>query len=131
MGDGSGLGSGTGTGGDGGAVLVAGIGSVIGQIFSLAARSAASLLFKKTSDIVAPRGKVIGYKNKGAREDIRTVSKKEFDKIEAELRKGAKIQPKRGDYDGTIFKRNDETIFGIRNSDDYGRTIDLFNNSGI
>jgi hypothetical protein len=138
MGDGSGGGPfGLGSGGSGGlgAILVAGIGSVIGQILSQAVRAGIRAAFgskaKPTGDILAPGGKAVGYRLKGASNKIRTVSQQEFNAIKQDLFASAKQVPNPEGYDGNVFQRPDGTRFGVRISKTSGETIDIFKSTGV
>lgn len=47
------------------------------------------LIFKKPDDVLKPNGQFVGYVNKGATPNIRTVSLNEFDKLKTDLLTGA------------------------------------------
>ena len=75
-------------------------------------------------------GNYIGKVNKGATENIRTVSKQEFDNIRKELLKNSK---KVGEYSngrGTWYELPNGDKFGIRHSSRHGETMD-FNVKGL
>ena len=72
-----------------------------------------------------PGGKELGVAKGSAGEGIRTTSKSEFGKLKSELLDGAVEVPARGGYIGKWFQRPDGSIFGIRNSEKYGETIDV------
>jgi hypothetical protein len=129
-----GLGGGGGSGGLGG-ILVAGIGSVIGQILSQVVREGIRAAFgskaKPTGDIITPDGKGVGYRLKGASDKIRTVSQQEFNAIKQDMFAGAKQVPGPKGYEGNVFQRPDGTQFGVRISKTSGETIDIFRSEGI
>jgi hypothetical protein len=75
-------------------------------------------------DILAPEGKFVGERYKGADADTTTVSSSKFEQLQNQLMQGAKptTQPT---YEGSAFKRSDGTVFGLRNSENHGLTIDI------
>ena len=80
---------------------------------------------KKTEEILLPAGKEVGVEEKGAGPGIRTVTPTEFNSIKQQLLDGASQLPPQAGYDGKWYKRQDGTIFGIRNSSGSGETIDI------
>ena len=77
-------------------------------------------------DILRPDGKAVGAK--GTSSGIRTVSSSELDDIEKYLMNlGSEKMPKDLSYpNGTWYKLpNGQGRFGIRNSKDFGKTIDI------
>ncbi len=80
---------------------------------------------KPLHDLIKPGGKELGIKRGGAREGIRTLERKEFDKLKSDMLDGAEeIVPREG-YSGKVFRRPDGTEIGIRESKKFGETIDV------
>jgi len=96
-----------------------------------AAKASQKLLAKNSksiNDLLMPGGKPIGYVKGQARGNIRSVSKKEFDRLEKELlKKSDKISKPRYESEGGAWYRMKDGSgeFGVRHSKDNGRTIDL------
>lgn len=84
---------------------------------------------KKTSSIdhiVKDRnGEFVGNVNKGATENIRTVSQQEFQQIKHNLLKDAKEIGKYSNGRGTWYQLPNGDRFGIRGSNRYGETLDF------
>ena len=82
---------------------------------------------KTLDEVLKPDGIEPGYRRPGAGDDIRTVTREEFGELEKQLLDGAKEVPPAQSYEGRWFLRRDGSIIGIRESADYGRTIDVIN----
>jgi hypothetical protein len=78
---------------------------------------------KKLEDILKPNDRLIG--SRGTSSLIRNVSPPEFDQILGELLKGGNQISAPNTYMGRWFSRQDQTIFGIRSSLNFGPTIDI------
>jgi hypothetical protein len=82
---------------------------------------------KSLNNLLMPKGQLVGIVKKGATQNIRTVTKSEFQSIESGLMgMGAKqVAVPRG-YRGKWYELpNGQGRFGIRNSEKSGKTIDL------
>ncbi|MCB1476816.1 MAG: hypothetical protein H6883_08100 [Rhodobiaceae bacterium] len=78
-----------------------------------------------TPELVYPNGQIIGYVNRSATPDIRTVSPAEYQQLRQNLLNGARpIQNQR--YGGSMFQRPDGFVFGLRQSKKHGETIDIW-----
>jgi hypothetical protein len=86
---------------------------------------------RSTGDILKPGGKDVGVSEKGAGSDIRTVSPSELQSLEKELLGGStrEISSPRG-YDGKWYLREDGSIVGVRESSQYGKTLDIVDPAG-
>ena len=76
-----------------------------------------------------PGGKELGVRNPGAKDNIRTLEKSEFDALKSELLSGAKEIVAPSDYDGRWFQRHDGSVVGVRDSVKSGNTIDIVRSS--
>lgn len=72
-----------------------------------------------------PGGKEIGVRNPGAAAEVRTVSKSELEEIKSQVLSGAAETPSPAAYSGKWYQRLDETIVGVRESKDYGLTVEV------
>ncbi|RPD82998.1 hypothetical protein EGK75_13805, partial [Neisseria weixii] len=75
-------------------------------------------------------GKFVGNVNKGATENIRTVSQQEFQQIKNNLLKDAKEVGKYSNGRGTWYQLPNGDRFGVRGSSRHGETLD-FNVRGL
>jgi len=78
---------------------------------------------KSLEDILKPEGRYIGERGSNSR--IREVTPPEFDQLLGGLLNGAQEVDAPVSYGGKWFSRKDGTIFGLRNSLDYGPTIEV------
>jgi hypothetical protein len=77
-------------------------------------------------DFFGPGGQSVGARNRGAGDEIRTVSTAEFDRLLAQLMKDAQnIPPPSLTFPGQWYRRSDGTIFSVRISERHGVTIDI------
>ncbi len=80
---------------------------------------------RSTADILAPGGNLIGVRERGAGDNIRTVPTEEFAQIRDQMLAGAVPVTTRREYNALRFDRPDGVRFGLRLSDDHGPTIDI------
>jgi hypothetical protein len=78
---------------------------------------------KKLEDILKPDGGYVGERGSGSR--IRTVPPGQFEQLLGQLLNGTARADTPPAYLGKWFSRKDGTIFGVRNSLDYGPTIEV------
>jgi hypothetical protein len=76
-------------------------------------------------DILMPGGKEIGVRNPGASGEVRTVSKSELDQIKSQVLSGATETVSPPSYAGKWYQRSDGTVVGIRESKDFGTTVEV------
>jgi len=82
--------------------------------------------WRRSEDMLAPGGQAIGTVNRGAEENIRTVSAGEFQNVRTLLMDGARPVETPKNYRGLYFERPDGLRFGLRLSEASGQTIDIF-----
>ncbi len=75
-------------------------------------------------DPLTPNGELIGLE--GNAKDVRTVSPSEFNDLRKRLLENSRSLPDHPTYDGRLYERTDGTQFGLRNSKNWGETIDVF-----
>ena len=79
-------------------------------------------------DLVYRGGHVIGYRYAGAREEIRTVSREEFNEMVGKILCDSRVErmtPISSTYQGVSYRLRDGSIVGLRNSQDSGLTLDI------
>ena len=76
------------------------------------------------SRILAPGGQPVGWVEKGADRDIRTVTTNKFTELKAALLKIA-TRSSYGSYNGDVYRLPNGDLFGIRMSKRFGETIDV------
>jgi hypothetical protein len=85
---------------------------------------------RTTEDILKPNGNPVGQVYRGAGNEVRTVTKPQFDALKLELQNGAKpVAGPRG-YRGQVYERSDGVQFDIRESQNSGQTIDIIRGNG-
>ena len=80
---------------------------------------------RSDEEICRPNGEWIGSRWRGAGEDVRTLSTTEFKSVWQELSAGGGLLTRPGNYRGIWYGTRDGGIVGLRNSGDWGWTIDL------
>ena len=84
---------------------------------------------KPLHDLLKPGGKELGSKFRSAGDGIRTLEKEEFGKLKSELIDGAVEVPAQQGYEGKVYRRPENSEFGIRSSEKYGESIDVMKTS--
>jgi hypothetical protein len=77
------------------------------------------------SDILLPGGQELGDKLGSAGDGIRTVTQPDMDGLKSKLMSGATEVASPPGYQGKTYQRPDGTVFGVRDSDKHGSTIDV------
>jgi hypothetical protein len=91
---------------------------------------------RSIDDIIAPDGRPLGWRARGAGEEILTVTPRMFDALRDDLAEGATLVPPSeragglAGYRGEVFARENGELFGLRFSSGSGDTIDLFGRGG-
>lgn len=80
---------------------------------------------KPLHELIKPGGKELGSKFRSSGDGVRTVERDTFSKLKNELMDGAEEVPGPRTYEGKVFRRPDNSEFGVRNSEKYGETIDV------
>lgn len=83
-----------------------------------------------TEDVLAPGGRPIGLRARGANDRVRTVSSREFYDTVDRLTKGSWPTAEPADYEGLRYERVDGTLIGLRFSEQNGITIDVLKSEG-
>ena len=82
-------------------------------------------------NVCRPNGSLLGSRQKGSDDDVRTVTTSEFEDLLRKLTNDAKeINPSDPTYQGAWFGRADGTVIGVRRSNRYGLTIDIIDSQG-
>ena len=76
-------------------------------------------------DILMPGGKELGVRNPGAAAEVRTVTKGELEDIKAQILAGATEMSSPAGCAGKWYQRLDGTIVGVRESKDFGPTVEV------
>ena len=79
----------------------------------------------RVAELVRPSGEIVGYRQPGAGENVRTVTPAEFESLRLGLMRGSRLIEADREYDGVWYKRPDGSIFGLRLSRDHGLTLDI------
>jgi len=80
---------------------------------------------RTTAEVLAPGGQLVGDRDRGVDENVRTITPDQFETIRTTLMAGARQIDAGADYDGVWYQRQDGTRFGLRLSSDYGLTLDV------
>jgi hypothetical protein len=80
--------------------------------------------YDAAKDPLTPNGELIG--KRGTEDRIRTISPQEYSDLRRKLLEGSSRLDDHPTYDGMRYQRSDGTQFGLRNSKDWGETIDVF-----
>ena len=80
---------------------------------------------KPLHELIKPGGKELGSKFRSSGDGVRTVERDTFSKLKNELMDGAKEVAGPRSYEGKVFRRPDNSEFGVRYSEKYGETIDV------
>jgi hypothetical protein len=78
-----------------------------------------------TRTCLMPNGDWVGFQNIKYKENLRTVSRIEFNEILGNLSSGSRSIPSRSNYRGLEFQRTDGTVWGVRASKNSDVTIDI------
>lgn len=78
-----------------------------------------------TRTCLMPDGNWVGFQNIKYKENLRTVSRIEFNEILGNLSNGSRSTPSRDNYRGLEFQRTDGTVWGVRASKNSDITIDI------
>ena len=79
-------------------------------------------------DLIFRNGQPVGFRYRGATEDIRTVSREEFDQMVGKILcdpRVQRIEPINPSYQGVSYRLRDGSVVGLRISGDNGLTPDI------
>jgi hypothetical protein len=80
---------------------------------------------RSTAEILAPRGQLIGDRDRSAGRDVRIVSPELFETARTTLMGGARRIDAGADYSGVWYERQDGSRFGLRISTEHGLTLEI------